>query len=66
MLIAKDHRQHKREVAAPSTDDPQTFQGIGDLAKAVTKRAILRGYAHGILSVETTQELIDALDLRRA
>lgn len=66
MLIAKDHRQHKREVAAPSTDDPQAFHSLGDLTKAVVKRAILRGYAHGLLSVEATQELIDALDLRRA
>lgn len=66
MLLHQSTPQHKREVHTPSTDVPQGFHRVGDVAKAVTKRAILRGYAHGVLSVETTQMLIDALDLRGA
>lgn len=66
MLLHHSPPGSKREVHAPSTDVPQGFNRIGDVAKSVTKRAILRGYAHGVLSVETTQALIDALDLRGA
>lgn len=66
MLVHHYEPERKREVNTPSTDVPQGFHHIGDVAKSVTKRAILRGYAHGILSVEAAQALIDALDLRGA
>lgn len=66
MLLHQLPEQHKREVNIPSTDPPQGFHRIGDAAKSVTERAILRGYAHGVLSVEATQALIDALNLRGA
>lgn len=66
MLVHEQEAPCKRETSPPPTDDPQVFHSLGDVAKSVTKRAILRGYAHGVLSVGAAQALIDALDLRRA
>lgn len=66
MLVHDPKPARKGDTHGKPTGDPPHFQSLGNVAKSVTKRAILCGYAHGVLSVETTQALIDALDLRGA
>lgn len=46
--------------------DAGPWMHLKDASRSVLKRAILRGYCHGVLSSEQTQSLIDKLDLNEA
>lgn len=42
------------------------WRSLGDLAATVAKRSILLGYAHGRISLDRTQALIDELKINEA
>jgi len=62
----------RRHPEAPADKQPDYakqnghWQHIGDLAKSVTKRAIICGYQHRVLSMNQAQALIDRLRLWEA
>lgn len=61
----QDHIVKSATVVNPRHPQDQ-FQQVGDVARSLVKRTILRGYAHGALDVKQTQSLINKLKLNEA